>query len=82
LVSITPVDDEARGFDELPTNRLDKTDRKFLATAIVSGARIVNALDSDWCEQRNLLAMVGIDVVQLCPEHAVAGLSEFLCAKR
>ncbi|MDP1634723.1 MAG: hypothetical protein Q8L69_08580, partial [Gallionellaceae bacterium] len=48
LVPITPIADEARGFNELPNNSVDKSDRKFLATALVAGAVVVNALDSGW----------------------------------
>ena len=47
-VSITPSSDDRRGFEELPENDLDKSDRKFLATALVAGAAILNATDSDW----------------------------------
>ena len=58
------------GFEELPPNRLDPSDRKFLATAVVGEARILNAVDSDWAEQRTLTDDLGVDVVQLCPKHA------------
>ena len=68
-VSITEADGE-RGFEELPPNGLDSADRKFLATAVVGGARILNAVDSDWAEQRELTDGLGVEVVQLCPEHA------------
>lgn len=68
-VPITPAGDE-RGFEELPPNELDRSDRKFLATAVVGEARILNATDSDWAEQRGLTDGLGVDVVQLCPEHA------------
>ena len=43
-----------RGFEELPVNRLDRADRKFLATAVVGNAPILNATDSDWDEQKEL----------------------------
>lgn len=69
LVAISPNQDDETGFDELPANSVDKSDRKFLATAVVSGARIINALDSDWNEQAALLAQLGVHVDQLCPEH-------------
>ncbi len=69
LVTITPNEDDDTGFDELPVNRVDKSDRKFLATAVASGASIINALDSDWNEQAALLAHLGVNVDQLCPEH-------------
>jgi hypothetical protein len=68
-VSITPVTDEARGFAELPVNSLDKSDRKFLAVALVGGGTVVNAMDTDWHEQAAFIAALGVKVRQLCPEH-------------
>ena len=68
-MTIAEVDDE-RGFEELPPNELDPSDRKFLAVAVVGAAKILNAVDSDWSEQRSLTDDLSIDVVQLCPEHA------------
>ena len=70
-VSVTPVKDENRGFEELPANSLDPADRKFLAAALVANATIMNATDSDWHEQRSLLEDHGLVVEQLCPQHAV-----------
>jgi predicted nucleic acid-binding protein len=70
LVAITPINDEQRGFEELPENQLDKSDRKFLATAVVAQATIVNATDSDWTEQKLLLDTLQINVKQLCSEHS------------
>ncbi len=70
LVSITPCDEGSRGFDELPTNSLDKSDRKFLATAVAANADILNATDSDWSEQQDLTSRLGVTVRQLCPQHA------------
>lgn len=72
LVQVTPSADEDRGFDELPMNDLDPSDRKLLAIAVVAGADVVNALDTDWCEQAELLAQLGVPVQQLCPEHGCA----------
>jgi predicted nucleic acid-binding protein len=69
-VPITPVNDETRGFTELPENQVDPSDRKFLATAVVAQAIIVNATDSDWLEQKALLEKLQIEVKQLCPEHS------------
>ncbi len=68
-VTITEAEEE-RGFEELPPNGLDPSDRKFLAVAVVGKARILNAVDSDWCEQRRLTEDLSVDVVQLCPEYA------------
>lgn len=69
-VPITSINDEQRGFEELPENQLDKSDRKFLATAFVAQAIIVNATDSDWLEQKVLLEKLQIEVKQLCSEHS------------
>lgn len=72
LVPITPIADEQRSFSELPTNPVDIDDRKFLATAVVSDAVIVNAVDTDWHEQAIFIAGLGVNVKQLCPEHGCA----------
>lgn len=69
-VSITAVDDEERAFEELPANTLDRSDRKFLAVAVVSKAPILNATDSDWDDARALISSVEVVVKQLCPQHA------------
>lgn len=68
-VKITPADDD-RGFAELPPNALDRSDRKFLAVAKVADATIINATDSDWHEQREFIEDLGVEVEQLCPQHA------------
>ena len=68
-VRITPTDDDRRGFQELPVNGLDRADRKFLATAIVGKAPVLNATDSDWEEQKELTTEVDVEVRQLCPQH-------------
>ena len=70
MVSITPCNDEHRGFEELPANQLDRTDRKFLAVARVAQAEILNATDSDWSEQQALTNSLEVKVRQLCPQHA------------
>lgn len=70
LVPITPIADKKRGFDELQPNSLDKSDRKFLAVAVVAGAEIVNAVDTDWHEQLTFVSGLGVSVQQLCPDHA------------
>lgn len=73
-VSITPCsdpsNDKRRGFEELPENGLDPSDRKFLATAVVGKADILNATDSDWNQQEALTESLGVTVRQLCPQHA------------
>lgn len=58
--------DENRGFIELPENDLDPSDQKFLATAVVSRSKIINATDGDWAEHGQLLELLGIEVSQLC----------------
>ena len=69
-VPITLCSDERRGFEELPRNDLDRSDRKFLAAAVVGGAIILNAVDSDWGEQEALTEGLGVPVEQLCPQQA------------
>ncbi|WP_371374859.1 hypothetical protein [Thalassotalea aquiviva] len=68
LVNITPCDDEAKSFEELPDNEFDRSDRKLLATAVVANADVVNATDSDWIEQKELMQQLGVTVTQLCPD--------------
>jgi len=69
LVLISENSDLTRGFDELPVNSVDKSDRKFLAVAVTANAEIVNALDTDWYLQQEFTTGMGITVQQLCPEH-------------
>ena len=69
-VPINIVNDDKRGFDNLPQNKLDPDDRKFLAVAVRTKTPILNATDSDWHEQRKLLRSLSITVKQLCPQHA------------
>ena len=68
LVTVTQISDENRGFAELPVNNFDPSDRKFLATAVSAGAQVVNATDSDWAEQQELMNQLNITVQQLCPD--------------
>ena len=68
-VAISPVEDDRRGFDELPPNQLDRSDRKFLAVAVAANAAILNATDSDWDEQATLMEDLEVEVRQLCPQH-------------
>ena len=69
-VKIHKSDDDEIGFTELPKNKLDPSDRKFLAVAVKSKAVIVNATDSDWDEQKSLMKNLGVEVCQLCPKYA------------
>lgn len=68
-VPVTPSDDR-RGFEELPLNTFDRSDRKFLAVAVVANAAVLNATDSDWNEHKALTEELGVEVRQLCPQHA------------
>lgn len=69
-VSITPVNEEERVFEKLPSNTLDPSDQKFLAVSVVSKAPILNATDSDWYNKRALILSLAVEVKQLCPQHA------------
>ena len=72
-VAVTPIDDERRGFEELPENTFDRSDRKFLAVAVSAGAVVLNATDSDWGEEQELMDGLGVKVEQLCPQQASKG---------
>ena len=51
----------------------DRSDRKFLAVAVSATAVILNATDSDWGEQHELMDALGVEVEHLCPWHASNG---------
>ncbi|UWQ50648.1 PIN domain-containing protein [Leisingera caerulea] len=44
----------------------DPSDRKFAAVAKKSGAKVYNAVDSDWVERRTVIEANGIEIVFLC----------------
>ena len=69
-VTLRRSTDARRGFEELPENTFDPSDRKFLAVAVVARAVVLNATDSDWDEQTVLLNQLQVQVRQLCPQHA------------
>ena len=69
-VPLTRSEDDRKGFEELPPNTFDRSDRKFLAVAVVAGGVVLNATDSDWAEHRGLTDELGVEVRQLCPQHA------------
>ncbi|MCY4051133.1 MAG: hypothetical protein OXF60_06550 [Gammaproteobacteria bacterium] len=69
-IRISPSNDDDIGFEELPANKLDPSDRKFLAVSVKAGATILNATDSDWDEQGLLLQKLGVETCQLCPENS------------
>ncbi len=73
--AITAIEEENQGFQELPTNNFDPSDRKLLAVAVVAKASIVNATDSDWAESSDLLNQLGVNVYQLCSEHCLRATS-------
>lgn len=68
-VAITPTNDDDRGYEELSSNQFDRSDRKFLATAVVGKATVLNATDSDWQEHHDLVASLGVTVCELCPSE-------------
>ena len=69
-IPVTPIDDDRRGYEELPVNKFDWSDRKFLAVAVVANAVVLNATDSDWHEHVALMDELEVEVEQLCPQHA------------
>lgn len=69
-VSVTPSNNDRRGFEELPPNDLDRSDRKFLAVALVANAIVLNATDSDWEQEAMLLDTLGVEIDQICPQYA------------
>lgn len=73
-IRVTPIADDRRGYDELPENTFDRSDRKFLVVAAVSNGVVLNATDSDWHEHPKLIDELGVEVEQLCP-NALKGYS-------
>ena len=69
IIRVTPTGDDRRGFEELPENAFDRSDRKFLAVAVAADAVVLNATDSDWGEQQALMDGLGVKVDELCPQH-------------
>ena len=63
-----------RGFEEFPNDDqlkgFDKSDRKFVATALKSAFKptIFNATDSDWLIFSKILEQHGVFIHQLCPD--------------
>ena len=82
-VRVTPTDDDGRGFEELPENQFDRSDRKFLAVALTEGATVLNAADSDWAEHQGLMERIEVDVVEVCPHEIQRKLDDkFGCGIR
>lgn len=73
-VMITHADPEGRVFEEFPDSPdlsgFDRSDRKFVAVALVSeeNPNILNATDSDWWEFREVLLRHGLRLEFLCQE--------------
>ena len=44
----------------------DPSDRKFVAVALRAGAKVYNAVDSDWAIEQVLLEQNGVEIVFLC----------------
>ena len=59
-VAVTPSKDDRRGYEELPLNTFDRSDRKFLAVAVVAKAVVLNATDSDWGTHEALMNRLGV----------------------
>ena len=72
-VAVTPLDAEGEEFEELPETSFDRSDRKFLAVAVVADAVVLNATDSDWSEHQALMDELGVAVEELCPEELHGG---------
>ena len=66
-VAVTPLDADGEEFEELPENTFDRSDRKFLAVAVVANAVVLNATDGDWSEHQTLMDELGVEVEELCP---------------
>ncbi len=71
-VGVIPSNNDQRGFEELPQNTFDRSDRKFLAVAVAADAVVLNATDNDWREHEALMERLGVIVEELCPQH-IAG---------
>lgn len=69
-----------RVFVEFPSDqrleRFDRSDRKFVAATVASGVEnteLLNAVDSDYSEQRDALRDTGVLVRELCAQHLRTG---------
>ena len=70
-ISVTPCDNERQGFEELPENEFDRSDRKFLVVALITDAVHLNATGSDYIEHKALIDDLGVKVEPFCPQHAI-----------
>jgi hypothetical protein len=67
-VAITPIDDPAGSFDEVPEplRDFDIDDQKFIAAAAAGAAPVVAGLDGEWWARGADFAANGIDVQFAC----------------
>jgi len=72
LVALTKHVD--RLYDDFPVDesllKFDKSDRKFVAAAIVTSAPVLNAVDSDWLDHEESLSKCGVTVEFVCDRSA------------
>lgn len=77
-VPLTPPDADPLDFEEFPRDvalaRFDRSDRKYVAVAVVCAAllgpaTVLNATDSDWKHHEVSLTANGVAVVHLCPSE-------------
>ena len=74
LVKLTLRNDNEDDFNEFPQDielkNFDKADRKYVAVAIASNQQpiVLNAVDSDWWDYKNVLEKHGVNIDFLCPQ--------------
>ena len=77
VVVITPLDDQAGSFEEVPAalRDFDVDDQKFLAVAVADGSTppVFQALDEEWWTRRTDMTAAGIDVQFLCAADFMVG---------
>ena len=75
LVAITPVNDSENEFEEFPDDpaleRFDPDDRKFIAVACAHPERppILQAVDSQWWDFRDVLRRISVTVEFICEDN-------------
>jgi hypothetical protein len=81
-VALTPKDDDADDFEELPGAEdgtvYDRSDRKFLAVAAAHATRppVLQSFDSKWWGWQAALAPAGVSIHFLCEEEIKAKHAE------
>ena len=74
-VILNPKWGDEEGFIEFPDDQqletFDRSDRKYVAVALASKNRpvILNAVDPDWWEHKEVLEKNGLHLGFLCPQH-------------